>query len=158
MRTNKTIEQLRTLNELFAGTGESALDSVEHVRRVLDFASETHDADKFDLSFSECVDRLAQLHFGTREERNLQFAHWQVPINEQFSPLWIQRALIARMKCIAGARVAFLLITGLREAICPEGSYWTEKRQGYYDRVCNYVNELVCSWSNSRSLVQVVFL
>ncbi len=157
MKANKTVDQLRTLNELFACTGKSAPDSAEHVRRVLDFYSEVNDKDNFALSFSEGADRLAQLHFGSRQKQKLKFVHWDVSIDKQFSPLWIRQALIARMKQIVGARAAFLLVTGLREAICPEGNYWTQKREEYYESVCDYINELVCSWSTSGSLVQVAF-
>ena len=157
MKDNKTIDQLRTLNALFADTGKSAPDNAEHIRRVLDFLSEMHDNDDFTLSFSEGADRLAQLHFGPRQEQNLKFAHWDVSIDEPFGPLWIRQALITRMKYIVGSRAAFLLVTGLQEAICPEGNYWTRKRQEYYERVCNYINELVCSWLASGSSVQVVF-
>ncbi|MGK0176269.1 MAG: hypothetical protein ACJAT5_000096 [Lentimonas sp.] len=157
MRETSTIGQLRTLNELFAHTGVSAPESAEHIRRVLDFFSEEHHKNASKLSFSESADRLAQLHFGPRQERKLLFAHWSVPTDEQFSPLWIRQSLIARMKQLAGSRAAFLLIIGLREAICPTGNYWTKKRQEYYDRVCNYINELVCEWATPGSRSQVVF-
>ncbi len=157
MKKNKTIDQLRTLNELFACTGQSAPDSAEHVRRVLDFVSEVHDNDNFTLSLSEGANRLARLHFGPEQEQKLKFAHWDVSVDELFSPLWIRQALITRMKHIVGSRAAFFLVTGLHEAICPEGNYWTSKRREYYDRVCNYINDLVCSWSTSGALVQVVF-
>ena len=59
------------------------------------------------------------------------------------------------MKQLAGSRAAFLLITGLREAICPAGSYWTQKRQEYYDCVCDYINELVCAWATPDSRLQL---
>lgn len=156
MAKENTFDQLRTLNELFAHTGASISDSAEHIRRVLDFVSKEQSEETVELSFAEGANRLARLHFGPEEERNLLFAHWNVSNNELFSPLWIRQSLIARMKQLAGSRAAFLLITGLREAICPSGRYWTKKRQDYYDRVCDYINELVCAWSTSGSRTQIV--
>ena len=158
MREANTINQLRTLNELFAYTRESAPENAEHIRHVLDFLSEAHDAENFDLSFSEGAARIAQLHFGSRQEQKLLFQHWDISTDEQFSPLWIRQSLIAKLKHLAGFQSAFLLITGLREVICPEGNYWTTKRQEYYNRVYNYINELVCSWSTANSSIQVAFL
>jgi hypothetical protein len=158
VKDNNTVDQLRTLNELFARTGESAPGSAEHIRRVLDFFSEVHDEDSFALPFSEGVDRLAQLHFGPSQQRRLRFAHWDVPVGEQFSPLWIRQALISRIKRLSGSSAAFLLITGLRKAICPEGSYWTGKRQEYYDCVCDYINELACSWLTHQAKLNVVVM
>lgn len=158
MRLNKTIDQLRTLNELFACTGESDPDNAAHIRRVLDFFSESQYKNDFTLSLSEGAERLAQLHFGPGQEQKLHFAHWDVLHDDPFSPLWIRQALITRMKHMVGARAAFLLITGLREAVCPEGSYWTRKRQEYYDRVCNYINDLVCSWAAQRTTLNIAFM
>lgn len=157
MRKKNTIDQLRTLNELFAHTGASAPERAEHIRRVLDFCSEEQGEHATELSFVEGARRLARLHFGSRQERKLSFAHWNVPTDEQFSPLWIRKSLIARMKQLAGFRAAFLLITGLREAVCPQGNYWTKKRQESYDYMCNYINEMVCAWSTPSSRLQVVF-
>ena len=154
---NNTINQLRTLNELFANTGASIPESAGHIRRVLDFFSEEPEEKVAKLSFSEGADRLAQLHFGPRQKRELFFAHWDVPADEQFSPLWVRQSLIVRMKQLAGSRSAFLLITGLREAVCPKGNYWTKERQQYYERVCDYINELACSWLTASLKLQVVF-
>jgi hypothetical protein len=158
MKLNNTIDQLRTLNELFVRTGESDPDNAVHIRRVLDFFSESQYRSDFSLSLSEGAERLARLHFGPGQEQKLYFAHWDVPHDEQFSPLWIRQALIARMKHMVGTRAAFLLITGLREAICPEGSYWTRKRQEYYDQVCNYINDLFCSWVTQRTHLSIAIM
>lgn len=157
MAKETTVDQLCMLNELFAHTGASAPDRAEHIRCVLDFLREEQNGRTLGLSFTECADRLARLHFGSEGERDLLFTHWTVPSDERFSPLWIRRALITQMKQLAGSRAAFLLITGLRQAVCPAGSYWTKKRQDYYDRVCNYINELVCAWAAPGSRLQMVF-
>jgi len=156
MAKEDTVDQLRTLNELFSQTGTSAPDSAEHVRRILDFISQAQGDEIKALSLAECVDRLARLHFGSEGERGLPFAHWNISADPLFSPLWIRQSLIARMKQIAGYRKALLLITGLREAVCPPGSYWTKKRQEHYDRVCDYIHELVCVWSAPSSKIQLM--
>ena len=155
MAKENTFDQLRTLNELFAHTGASIPDSAEHIRRALDFISKEQNGEAAGLSLAEGADRLARLHFGPEDERNVLFAHWNVSNDEPFSPLWIRQALIARMKQLAGSRAAFLLITGLREAVCPSGSYWTKKRQDYYDLVCDYINELVCARLSPNSTLQM---
>ena len=155
MKKNNTIDRLRTLNALFARTGESAPESAEHIRHVLDFFGKEQEENAAGLPFLESADRLAQLHFGSGQERKLLFAHWNVPADEQFGPLWIRQSLIVRMKQITGCRSAFLLITGLREAVCPAGSYWTRKRQEYYISMCNYINELACSWATPGSRLQL---
>jgi hypothetical protein len=62
------------------------------------------------------------------------------------------------MKKLAGRRAALLLVTGLREAICPEGRRWTTARETQYQRVRDWINELACAWASRESQLQVVIL
>ena len=158
MAKSDPVEQLRTLNELLARTGASAPDRAEHARRALDFFSQEQDGGLIEVSLEECANRLARLHFGTDAESALAFAHWHVPTVENFSPLWIRQAIVTEMKKLAGRRVALLLVTCLRQAVCPEGTYWTKKRQQQYDRVRGWIDGLVCAWATRGSQLQVVVL
>ncbi len=152
------VEQLRTLNELLARTGASAPDRAEHARRALDFFSKEQGRGLVEVSLGDCANRLAHLHFGAEGESELAFAHWHVPTVENFSPLWIRQAIVVEMKKLAGRRSTLLLVTGLREAVCPEGAYWTKKRQAQYDRVRGWIDELACAWATRGSQLQVVVL
>jgi hypothetical protein len=158
MAKSDPVGQLRTLNELLARTGASAPDRAEHARRALDFFSKEQDRGVMQVSLGACANRLARLHFGEEDESPLAFAHWHVPTVEHFSPLWIRQAIVLEMKKLAGRRVGLLLITGLRDAICPEGAYWTKKRQLQYDRVRDWIDELACAWASRGSQLQVVVL
>ncbi|MFT6059257.1 MAG: hypothetical protein ACJAS5_000686, partial [Lentimonas sp.] len=139
-------------------TGASAPDRAEHARRALDFFSQEQGSGLIEVSLGECANRLARLHFGVPEESELGFAHWHVPSVEDFSPLWIRQAIVGEMKKLAGRRAALLLVTGLRDAVCPEGAYWTKKRQQQYDRVRGWIDELACAWATRGSQLQVVVL
>ncbi|MFQ3224379.1 MAG: hypothetical protein ACI8Z5_000627 [Lentimonas sp.] len=158
MAKSDPVEQLRTLNELLARTGASAPGRAEHARRALDFFSKEQGSGLMEVSLRDCADRLAQLHFGEDGESELAFAHWHVPTVENFSPLWIRQAIVVEMKKLAGRRGALLLVTGLREAVCPDGAYWTKKRQAQYDRVRGWIDELACAWVTRGSQLQVVVL
>lgn len=158
MVKDNTVKRLQTLNELFACTGASIPDRAEHVRQVLHFLSSKQDLGTAELSFAESVDRLVKLHFGPEEERRLFFVHWDIANDESFNPLWLRHALISQIKQIAGSGSAFLLVTGLREAICPKGFYWTKKCQARYEQTCDYINELTCSWLPPSANLQLVLL
>jgi hypothetical protein len=158
MPKSDPVEQLRTLNELLARTGASAPDRAEHARRALDFFSQEQGARDTTVSLGDCAGRLARLHFGAEGESELAYTHWHVPTVENFSPLWIRQAIVVEMKKLAGRRAALLLVTGLREAICPAGAYWTKSRQLQYDRVRDWIDELACAWATRGSQLQVVVL
>ncbi|MGB0415564.1 MAG: hypothetical protein ACPGKS_01810 [Coraliomargarita sp.] len=153
-----TLEQLRTLNEFLARTRGSDPEGAEHARRVLDFfAVEARDA-MDQLSLEACAQKLANMHLGEEALRQVAFAHWHVPGASHCSPLWIRQAIVTEMKQLAGRRQALLLVTGLREAICPVGAYWTRAREAQYRRVRDWIDELVCAWATRGSQLQVIVL
>lgn len=151
------LEQLRTLNELLARVSDS--ETAEHARRALEFFVKEHPEAIAEVPVGDYVDRLASLHFGDNgQPDSFAFTHWHVPRLEDFSPLWIRQAIVIEMKKLAGRRKAFLLVTGLRDAVCPRGKYWTKGREQQYQRVRSWIDELACAWATRGSQLQVVVL
>ncbi|MGB0334760.1 MAG: hypothetical protein ACPGGN_05355 [Opitutales bacterium] len=149
------VDQLRTLNEILGRISDH--DRAEHARRALEFAHREHPEELEAIPLGEYVDRLAEIHFGEHETIcECAFAHWHVPRLDDFSPLWIRQAIVAEMKKLAGRREALLLVTGLREAVCPAGKYWTKHREVQYQRVRNWIDELVCAWATRGSRLHLV--
>lgn len=151
------VEQLRTLNELLVQTGASDPEHAEHARRALDFFT-LEQGRGAPIAFHACAEKLARLHLGEDGESNLAYAHWHVPTLEDFSPLWIRQAIVTEMKKLAGRRAALLLVTGLRESVCPEGKRWTAAREAQYQRVRGWIDALACAWATRGSQLQVVVL
>ena len=153
-----TLEQLRTLNELLAQTRGADPEGAENARRILDFF-EAEAIDELDrLSLEDCAEKLANMHLGDEALRQVAFAHWHVPGASHCSPLWIRQAIVSEMKKLAGRRQALLLVTGLREAICPERRYWTKARETQFRQVRDWIDELVCAWATRGSQLQVIVL
>lgn len=151
------VEQLRTLNELLARVSNP--ERSEHARRALEFFYREHPEEAAQVQLGSYVKKLARLHFGEQgEPENTGFSHWHVPELEVFSALWIRQAIVSEMKKLAGRREALLLVTGLRDAVCPSGKYWTQARQSQYERVRGWIDELVCAWATRGSKLQVVVL
>ncbi|MFT5837189.1 MAG: hypothetical protein ACI9ZV_000693 [Candidatus Azotimanducaceae bacterium] len=151
------VDQLRTLNELLGRVSDP--ERAEHARRALEFAYQEHPEDLEHMPLGDYVDKLARLHFGEIGEGvEFAFAHWHVPRLEDFSPLWIRQAIVVEMKKLAGRREGLLLVTGLREAVCPAGKYWTKQREFQYQRVRDWIDELACAWATKGSRLQVVVL
>ena len=152
-----TVDQLRTLNELLARVSDP--ERAEHARRALEFAYQEHPEDLQRVPLGEYVDKLASLYFGQGDQEvDFAFAHWHVPRLENFSPLWIRQAIVVEMKRLAGRRGGLLLVTGLRECVCPAGKYWTKRREGQYQCVRDWIDALACAWATKGSCLQVVVL
>lgn len=150
-------EQLRCLNALIARFSD--LERGEEAFRALEFFYREHPDEVARVDLGTYVERLRHVYFGEAgEPQHLAFAHWHVPQMEAFSPLWIRQAIVARMKRMAGHRQALLLVTGLREAICPEGKYWTTNRSAQFQRVREWIDALACAWASRGAKLQVVVL
>lgn len=151
------VDQLRTLNALLARISDAERSA--HARRALEFFYREHREEAAGIDLGKYVERLTNLHFGEGgEPPDLAFAHWHVPRLDDFSPLWIRQAIVGEMKKLAGRREALLLVTGLRDVICPPGKYWTQARQWQYERVRGWIEELACAWASRGSKLQVVVL
>ncbi|MFW6218464.1 MAG: hypothetical protein ACOC4K_05685 [Verrucomicrobiota bacterium] len=146
------------MNELFARLGRGDPELAEHGRRALEFYRRERGGPPDGPALAAYVERLADLHLGETDGRELALAHWHVPAMEDFSPLWIRQAIVGEMKRLAGRRAALLLVTGLREAVCPEGRRWTRARAREYGRVREWIDELACAWATKGSQLQVVVL
>jgi len=150
-------ERLRLLNQLLGRISDP--EKNDHARRALEFFFDENPDEIAEVRLDLYIEKLARLHFGEAEESAaLAFAHWHVPRHEEFSPLWIRQAIVARMKRLAGRREALLLVTGLRDAVCPVGKYWTQARQAQYDCVRGWIDELSCAWATRGSKLEVVVL
>mgnify|MGYP003299959916 CR=1 FL=1 len=153
------LDQLRSLNEIFARAGSSNAEQAEHARKAIDFyGSEQKNNADCNPSLESGAATLAQLHLGQASTSEVAYCHWHIPGTESTSPLWIRQAIVAEMKKLAGRRSALLLVTGLREAICPEGKRWTNARESQFHRVRDWINELACAWASRESKLQVVIL
>lgn len=151
------VERLRTLNELLGRVSDP--ERAEHARRALEFAYREYPEDLKHVALGDYVDKLALLHFGESASiGGFAFAHWHVPRLEDFSPLWIRQAIVVEMKKLAGRRDGLLLVTGLRDAVCPSGKYWTKRREIQYRQVRDWIDALACAWVTKGSRLQVVVL
>ncbi|MGB0408367.1 MAG: hypothetical protein ACPG3X_00545 [Opitutales bacterium] len=151
------VDLLRVLNELLGRVSDPERSA--HARHALEYFYREHPEEASRVKLGEYVQKLARLHFGEHgSSSGVAFVHWHVPQVEDFSPLWIRQAIVVEMKKLAGRREALLLVTGLRESVCPTGKYWTKARQAQYERVRGWIDELVCAWATRGSKLQVVVL
>ena len=161
MPSRDPVEQLRTLNEVLARAAASDPERAAHARRALDFFSDEQarsSEKKTAPSVGHCARELARLHLGDQPEDRMALSHWHIPEGQACDPLWLRSEIVFRMRELAGRRAALLLVTGLREALSPAGTYWTRSRQLEYQRVCDSIDGLACAWASRGSNLQVVVI
>ena len=93
------LDQLRSLNEIFARAGSSNAEQAEHARKAIDFyGSEQKNNADCNPSLESGAATLAQLHLGQASTSEVAYCHWHIPGTESTSPLWIRQAIVAEMK------------------------------------------------------------
>ncbi len=152
------LQQLRVLSGLLQGVAGADPEGGMHARRVLDLADTEPESVRRQLSLQGGAHKLADLYFSGEGERAVAFAHWHVEGPEDCAPLWLRRSIIGKMKTLSGRRRACLLVTGLRESICPEGAYWTRRREARYRRLRDWIDELAATWAPKGANLQVIVL
>ena len=106
-------------------------------------------------AYQEIIDRLLKLHL--QEDLNLGFSHWDLG-SHPYDPLWIRAHLIRELKKISGYAEALLLITGLRQALCPPRKYWTQKRATRYREAISYIENLALQFKTPRTKLSLLFV
>ena len=107
---------------------------------------------------SNCARELVRLHIGDDSEARVGISHMHLPTREDCDPLWVRQEIVEKMKALSGRPAGSLLVTGLREALCPLGSYWTQARQTQYQSVCDWIDRLACEWASRGSQLQVILI
>lgn len=153
------LSQLKLLNELFGRKARSDEARVAHAHRAIEFfAREAGEVPPRAPFMNPAIDRLASIHFGAGAEQGVAFAHCELAAYEAFAPLWARRAIVDTLLTLSGKQEAFLLVTGLREAVCPSGGRWTASRRRRYRTLRDWIGELACAWSSRQSQLQIVIL
>ncbi len=106
-------------------------------------------------AYSDTVDRLIKLH--VRDPERFGFGHWNLE-RHGYDPLFIRAHLIKELKRIAGYPEALLLITGLRQALCPPGKYWTRKRAQRYREAISYIENLALQYKTPATRLSLLFV
>lgn len=103
------------------------------------------------------VQQLAQLHALYTQHQADGFAHWDLSQRE-YDPLFIRAHLQRILRQLSGHQRATLVVTGLREALCSPGKYWTRARQERYREAIAYIEDLACSYQTPSSAFNLIIL
>ena len=83
-----------------------------------------------------------------------------VPAQEEegFSILALRARLLAGLKKTCHSRQPLLVLTGLREAICPQGRRWTSRREREYHEAIAFARDFCNARSRPSSKLSLVIL
>ncbi|MFW5883749.1 MAG: hypothetical protein ACOCVG_05215 [Verrucomicrobiota bacterium] len=85
------------------------------------------------------------------------FRHWNLR-GDRYDPLFIRARLLRELRQLAGFPESLLLVTGLREALCPPGRYWTQKVEQRYHEAVDYIERVALKYNTPSTRLSLVFV
>lgn len=161
IKKQSALEQLRLLNRLLGriageGAGQRAIHAEAAYRYFLNNYKEIDG-----IPLERAASTLVRLHLELDPNLagHIHFDHWHAPSEVDWGgPLWIRPILLKRLNRLAGIPVALFLVSGLREAICPEKAKWTQARRNEYARMRHWIESIAARHHPARTRLQIIVL
>ena len=157
MNLSQSAKKLHTINRMFALITGSNRIIADHVSSAINFSMGDTSADIID---EFALDRFAQqliTFYKNAENKDINFAHCDYRY-EEYNPLWLREKLIAGIDELIGYPKGILLVTGVRQLVCPKGKRWTQKRQSQYEETIEYMEEIAVSESKDYIELYLLFV
>ncbi|MDX2108865.1 MAG: hypothetical protein SFY80_01355 [Verrucomicrobiota bacterium] len=74
-----------------------------------------------------------------------------------WDPLWMREELIGALKRLAGYEHCLLLVTGLREGVCPQGRPFTSRRKQSVQDAVAYIDALAARYASASAKLTLLY-
>jgi hypothetical protein len=144
---------LHLLNAVFAPLTGRDLYLAEQIKAGIDSAlAESPGADPG----SAVADAIARLRTVLEVAPGDGFFHWDA--RGAPGSLFARQQVVDGLKRLAPFQNATLLVTNLRDALCPAGRRWTSRRRGEYDETVHFISTLAAARKRDSANLSVLFL
>ncbi|HUG12996.1 MAG TPA: hypothetical protein VMM36_18405 [Opitutaceae bacterium] len=152
-RRRSDLSVLHLLNAVFAPLTGRDLYLAEQIKAGIDTAL----ADRPEAERSSAVaDAINRLRGVLEVSPGDGFFHWDA--RSAPGSLFARQQVVEGLKGLAPFQNATLLVTNLRDALCPAGKRWTSRRRGDYDEAVEFISTLAASRKRTNANLSVLFL
>ncbi|MFP6902001.1 MAG: hypothetical protein VCA36_13720 [Opitutales bacterium] len=148
--------RLNYLNSMLSLLSGGSTAKTEQISAVLRFLRSENDCDLLPADYDANVIQIVELHDPSKR-RFSTIAHWDVR-DQCVEPLWLRANLVAKLKSIEGHPSALLIVTGLRQRLCPAPKRWTKRRAASYRDVVAYVEKTALEKSLPHGILTLLFV
>lgn len=154
--STESLERLDSLNNLMAMVVGTERDLVHQLKQAIRFTQENAEKGSATIhSLTLCAERLLNLHLQGKVRCGFQHCDFR---GQQNDPLWLRTRFLDSMRQLNGRRDAVMLISGLKELVCPPGRYWTKARQREYYQTQQFIEQLGVHYAPRRMNLRLIFL
>ena len=155
---NKTDDfaRLSSLNSLLCLlSGGSSLEA-EQISAVLSFLRSETKAQLLPADYDENVTRIVELH----DPSKLRFtgiSHWDAR-NNCIDLLWLRADLLSKLEKLEKEPSGLLVISGLRQGICPSPKRWTKRREALYQDLVAFIEKTAAEKASKSKTLTLLFV
>ena len=102
------------------------------------------------------VTRIVQLH-DQGKRRFSATVHWDLR-NDCIEPLWLRAHLLAKLAPLETEPSGLLVITGLRQCLCPPPKRWTKRRAAKYQEVVSFIEKTALEKASPPETLTLLFV
>lgn len=152
----ESLTKLHFVNSLFADLTGHDLYLAQQVKEAIEKSVEDLPPSAQNEAFTKAALELLAEH--SKNDGPHCFSHWNCFTDDRrFDPLWARLELINIFKKLAPCPRSTVLITGLRQAICPPGRRWNRALHREYQEAIALIQEIARNWSTSRAEITLLF-
>ena len=131
--------RLTCLNSMLSLLSGGPTNQSEQISAVLRFLRSENSSSLPPSDYNENVTRIVELH-DPGQRRFSGTTHWDVR-DDCIDPLWLRANLLAKLDLLENEPRGLLIISGLRQRLCPPGRRWTKRRAARYHDLVAYVEK-----------------
>ncbi|HEY5551546.1 MAG TPA: hypothetical protein VIK52_06645 [Opitutaceae bacterium] len=151
-RRRSDLSVLHLLNAVFAPLTGRDLYLAEQIKAGIDSAL----AEKPEAERSSAVaDAINRLRGVLEVSPGDGFFHWDA--RSAPGSLFARQEVVDGLKRLAPFQNATLLVTNLRDALCPAGRRWTSRRRSEYDEAVGFISSLAAARKRTNANLTVLF-
>ncbi len=155
---NKTDDcnRLTYLNSLLTLLSGGATEETAQISAVLRFL-QTEDGTNFlPANYDDNVACIVKLH-DPGQRRFSGIAHWDLR-DECIDPLWLRANLLAKLELIEGEPRGLIVVTGLRQRLCPPPRRWTHRRASAYHDLIAFIEQTAAEKAATKKMLTLLFV
>ncbi|MFP6855330.1 MAG: hypothetical protein VB980_06055 [Opitutales bacterium] len=140
------------LSLLSAGPSQEAV----HIHAVLRFLRSERGKELLPSDYDDNVTRIVELHDPARKRCSI-ITHWDLR-QDCIDPLWLRANLLGKLKLLGQRSRGLLVISGLKERLCPPPMRWTRGRAKKYHDLVNFIEQTAAEKTSSEKTLTLLFV
>ena len=148
--------RLTHLNSLLSLLSGGPTLETEQIHAVLRFLRSEREADLLPADYDANVTRIVEMHDPGKRRFSVT-AHWDLR-HDCIDPLWLRSNLLSKLALLDQHPRSLLVITGLRQRLCPPHKRWTSRRKKAYCDLVAFIEQTAAEKSSPKKVLTMLFV